>query len=270
MSANLLKKLLLVVAFCCFPLVAFAFGTGAQGCAGDCTACHKLTREEATEIFRRLDPGLSVSDISLAPAGGLFQVVVKREGQTMLLYLDFSKKYLFSGKLFEIATRSDLTQKTIEESTTVDIAKIPLKDALVMGNPKGSKVLYVFSDPECPFCGKLHKDLEQMVKEDPQLKVNVILVPLDIHPNAAWKSNSIVCTSKKSMSEALSMLEKSFEGGTVKKVDCAGDYAAEIKKKAQELQISMTPMTVFPDGKVVFGAKGTGELKKGLEQHQKR
>lgn len=42
---------------------------------------------------------------------------------------------------------------------------------VVLGNPKGSKVLVEFTDYNCPYCEASLKDVNRLVAEDPDLKV---------------------------------------------------------------------------------------------------
>jgi len=51
---------------------AFGFGKGVEGCSGDCTACHKVTKGEVQEMFRGIDPEVTVEGVSPAPARGLY------------------------------------------------------------------------------------------------------------------------------------------------------------------------------------------------------
>lgn len=257
-----------LLALAAAPLAAYGFGTGMEGCSGDCASCHPITKAEVADILRKVDPAITVLDVGEAPTRGLHQISVKKEGQTGLLYLDYSKKHLFVGSIIDISSRTDLTKKTVEDSIRIDVAKIPLKDALVLGNRKAKKKLYVFSDPECPFCGKLHTELEGLVKEEPDLAIYIILNPLDMHPNAAWKSDAIVCESKKSMAESLRMLEDSFAKKEVKKVSCGNHYSEKMKKTSKELGVGMTPMTVFADGSVLAGFRGKEELRKELAKRK--
>jgi len=41
----------------------------------------------------------------------------------------------------------------------------------VMGNPEGSKVLVEFTDYNCPYCEASLADVQQLIEEDPELKV---------------------------------------------------------------------------------------------------
>ena len=44
---------------------------------------------------------------------------------------------------------------------------------VVLGNPKGKKVLVEFTDYNCPYCAASLKDVDRLVAEDPELKVVV-------------------------------------------------------------------------------------------------
>lgn len=258
----------LFVMLCClmFAAPAFGFGKGVEGCSGDCAACHKLTKSEAVELFRNIDPTLAVEDVSTAPARGLYQVTLKKDGAVHLVYLDFSKNYIVNGPIIDVKSKRNLTQQGVEAATTIDTAGIPLDKALVMGNPKGKRVLYLFSDPECPYCAKLHRSVMEMVKEDPRLKVYIILVPLDIHPNSKWKTESIICTSKKDMAGALKMLENSYEGKEVPRLTCKSVSGAEMKKVGVSRGVNVTPTMAFANGRVLMGARGKDEIKRMIDE----
>src|SRR5689334_12553591 len=105
-------RILLVILGCLMLAApAFGFGTGAEGCAGDCMACHKLTKSEATELFKNIDPSFTVEDVSVAPARGLFQVTLKKASVLHLVYLDFSKNFLVNGPIIDIKSKRNLTQQ---------------------------------------------------------------------------------------------------------------------------------------------------------------
>lgn len=258
---------ILLVIVCClmFAVPAFGFGTGAEGCAGDCTACHKVTKEEVKDIFKNIDPTVTVEDVSPAPARGLYQLTLKKGSLLQVVYMDFSKNYLLAGQLIDIKSKRDLTRQSVEAAMTIDTAAIPLDNALVMGNPKGKKVIYFFTDPECPFCFKLHQTIAEMVKEDQELKVYIVLIPLDIHPNSLWKTESIICKSKENMGLALKMLENSYEKKEVPKLTCKKGVGAEMKALGAKLGVNLTPTLSFPNGKVMTGARPKEDIRKMLE-----
>lgn len=245
--------------------ICYGFGKDAQGCAGDCLACHKLTKDEANQILKNVDPEVKVEKVGIAPAKGLFEVVVKKNDTLGVIYLDFSKKFLVLGKIIDIAGKKDITQEKIQKEQKIDVKKIDTKHSVIMGNPDGKKKIYVFDDPECPFCKKLHQTLSEMVKEDKDLVIYILLFGLDIHPNAKWKADSILCEAKKNMGSALEMLENSFNDKEVKRVDCGESLSEFNKNLARKLGIGATPTMVFQNGKVLMGARSKEEIKKYLQ-----
>ncbi len=81
------------------PLSAHAFPTK----KGDkpCTECHKLSKQEAETIVKKIAPNGTVTDIKVAPLKSVWQIEVDAgEGKHGTLYLDFSKKYLIAARSF--------------------------------------------------------------------------------------------------------------------------------------------------------------------------
>ncbi|MBI1920860.1 MAG: DsbC family protein [Geobacter sp.] len=246
---------------------ASGFGAGAEGCGSDCAACHSFKKEEAQGLLKELAPDINVVDVAPAPVRGLFQVFIKKGKDDGVVYVDYSKKYVVSGAIIDVGRKRDVTREQLEDRKQVNVAAIPLDNALVMGNRNGTRKLYVFTDPECPFCAKFHEELTAMVKEDKDLLVYIFLYPLDIHPDSLWKTDAIVCASKKNMERALQMLEDSFAKKSLEKDACGSEYGKSAKKLANELGLAMTPSIVLADGKVIFGAKKKDELRKLIDEH---
>ena len=259
-----MRVLFLLLVLLTLAAPAFGFGKGAEGCSGDCTACHKVTLDEVKEIFRNIDPTLSVEEVTPAPARSLYQITLKKEGQVHVAYLDFSKNYLLAGQLIDIRNKRDLTRQSVEDADSINPADIPLEHAVVAGNPKGSKVLYLFSDPDCPYCATLHQSVRELIREEPELKVYILLIPLDIHPDALWKTESIVCAAKTDQSKALELLERSYDGKVVPRLSCAGGTGAELKQIGARLGIAVTPTVSFASGKLLRGARSKEEIRKLL------
>jgi thiol:disulfide interchange protein DsbC len=265
-----IKLFVLILITCAFVPLAHGFGTGAEGCSGDCTACHTVKKEEAAAIVKGLDPASIVESVGPSPVRGLYQVVVTKGNDTAIVYLDFSKKYLIAGRVIDTAYRKDVTEEKLAELRRIDPGRIPLGNALVLGNGNGERKLYVFTDPDCPYCARLHGELAALVKEDPRLAVYILLMPLEMHPDATWKTDAIVCAAKERMDKGLQLLEESFTGRPMAKSGCGTNYGSDGKKLGEELGIAMTPTMVLPDGRVVAGAKSRAEIGKLIDEAEQK
>ncbi len=244
-----LLSVLITVFF--FNANAYSFG----GCEENCQKCHTLDKKEVQQILAKFNaPDADVTDIKMSPVRGLWEVTVDEKGKKGVLYVGFSKKYIMPGPIFEVETAANKTQESLGGAAEpaeryVDVAKIPLGDALVMGDKDAPKKVIVFTDPDCPFCGKLHAELKKVLAERKDIVFYLKLMPLKFHPDAHWKAESIIC------SKSLDLLDKNFDKKPIPKPACETKVVDETIKVAEELGITGTPTLIMPDGLVVVGAR---------------
>jgi thiol:disulfide interchange protein DsbC len=129
-----------------FFLPAYCFGFESRG--QDCSKCHILSKEEAGDLLKGLFPGIRVLDVGISPSKALWEVFSEVGGRKGILYVDFSKKYVFSGAIISVKEKKNLTQERFIELNKVDISQIALDDAIVMGDPKARIRVIVFDDPD--------------------------------------------------------------------------------------------------------------------------
>jgi thiol:disulfide interchange protein DsbC len=257
-------KELLACLFISLIVTSPSFAMAKEGCGGVCATCHSLDEKEATEIIKKT--GGIVTSVKQSPSKGLFELLVERDGQKGIILMDYGKKHLIQGMVVDIekmqpASAHQQNMPQPRQQTSVDVATIPVKFAVIMGNPKGSRKLYVFTDPDCPYCRKGHVELKKLTKIAPDVAVYVMLYPLGMHPAAYDKSRTVFET----MSQDL--LDKAFEGKDVPKPKQESSKKAidEIVKFANANGISGTPTMVMPDGKIEVGMRDAETLKKMLE-----
>lgn len=259
----MLKELCIAIAVTII-LVSSSFAMAKDGCSGDCISCHTLTTQEANGLVKKT--GVSVSSVRQSAARGLFELLVEKDGQKGILFIDYGKKHLIQGAVFSldklepvIAHKSELPQP--KQITSVDVKSIPVKHAVTMGNPKGTKHLYVFTDPDCPYCRKGHAELKRLAELVPELAIHIMLFPLPMHPGALDKSRTVYET------KSLDLLDKAFDGKDVPKPtkDSSRQAIDEIVKFANSNGISGTPTMVMPDGAIQVGMRDAETMKKMLE-----
>jgi len=235
-----------------------AFAFQGAGCGQDCKSCHSLSKDEAKKLIKADAFKADVTDIRMAPVKGLWEIEAAREGQKFILYVDFAKKYLVEAKftpLEQIGKPPELKK--------VDLAKIPLSDAVIMGNPMAAKRLIVFDDPDCPYCKKLHEEIKKILEQRKDIAFYIKLFPLDIHPEAYEKSKAIICNKK-----SVKLLDDAFAGKKLPKSNCATKEVDENIKLGKSLGITGTPTIIFPDGRLLPGYLEAPRLIELLEKPQ--
>lgn len=126
----------------------YGFGNVAGACEKDCLKCHTLTKEDASQVLKSLNPAFEVMNVQLSPVRGLWEIDFKIQGKPGVVYIDFSKAHLVQGPILDVKGRTDLTSQRLQEISRVDVSKIPLKEALVLGNRSAKYKVIVFDDPD--------------------------------------------------------------------------------------------------------------------------
>ncbi|HWR90603.1 MAG TPA: DsbC family protein [Dissulfurispiraceae bacterium] len=255
---NTIMACLILVFLATFPArTADAFSK--TGCEGDCKQCHSFGKEEAKAILKKVKLSeAKILGIQISPVKGLWEVTLEDKGKKAVLYVDLSKKYLMTGPIIEVSTGSNKTMEKVDQITEkkkVDVSKIPVSDTIIMGKKDAAKRVIVFTDPDCPFCATLHKEITKVTKDRKDIVFHVKLYPLKGHKDAYWKSKSIVCN------KSVKMLEDNFEKKTIKKTECDTKEIDDTIKLAESLGITGTPTLVMPDGTVYSGTMPADRIK---------
>lgn len=234
---NLFVAVLFVVLF---PVMVLAFPPDKTG---NCLDCHKLEKKEAEELVKKIAPTGTVLDIKLAPVKSFWLIEVEANGRRGGIMLDFSKKYL-----------AQLTPVEAVIPKKIDFSKIPLKDAVVLGAKNPKKKAVVFTDPDCPYCRKLHEEMKQAVAKRKDIAFYLIMFPLPMHKDAYPKSQAVLCE------KSLTLLDDAFSGKSVPEPKCSSEALERSLAVGKEFNVSGTPTLVREDGTVTSGALPADKL----------
>lgn len=251
--------------------LAYSFG----GCEEDCAKCHSLEQREAEQILAKMKaPDAKIAGIKMSPLRGLWEVSYDNRGRRDLLYVGFSKKQVMRGTIIDLEAPGNaaaaLQDKKAAEARQqpadryIETGKIPLEDALLLGDKNAAQRIVVFTDPDCPYCSKLHAELKKVVEEDRDIAFYLKLMPLKIHPDSRWKAESILC------GRSLSMLEDNFAKRPIPKPTCQSQVVEENIRLAAELGITGTPTLIMPDGFVLFGGRNAKGIRDLAASHQRK
>ena len=197
-----------------------------------------------TKSINEKMPGTQIRSVTKSAHEGLYEVVVNG---TTVFYTDEKGPTGFFGKMVDLRTRTDLTEKRAQELMMVDFSSLPFDKAIVSTRGDGSRKLAVFSDPDCPYCKQLEKDLESITN----ITVYTFLLHLtSIHPDAQRKAELIWCSTDRVKAYRDWMLEGSALSGSR---DCPTPIA-DIGALSKKLWIQGTPGMIFGSGKFVPGA----------------
>ena len=232
---------------CALALLAWTMMASAQSP----TPVEKFTGEAAevkAQLQKKFPDAPPIRHIEKTPyLGGLYEVLLGDQ----MIYTDKDVTYLLAGALYDArnmpGAMSNLTEQRMRELNRVDVSAIPLSYSFKRVKGKGERVMYVFSDIDCPFCDRL----EQTLRGIDNVTIYTFLFPLDtLHPDSNRKSKTIWCAKDRA---------KAWEDYyTTKKLpDNKGDCDTPIAK-VQQLAVGYgihgTPGIILADGTVLSGA----------------
>jgi thiol:disulfide interchange protein DsbC len=253
-----LKITLIIITAFLFAFPAAAFMAEGEGCGtGSCIDCHDLSKAEAHEVLKQIEG--EVVGVTPAEVPGLWRVDMKMNDKTFPLYLDYSKSYLISGNIIQIASRQNLTESHYRKLNPVDISTIPLDDALLLGDPQAKTKVIVFTDPHCPYCSKLHQELKKALEARPDIAWLIKLMPVKQGSREAVET--ILC--EKSMEQ----LDAAFAGKQLPPATCKNKSIDLTLQIAAEYGIRSTPTLVLPNGQIAPGYKQLDHLLKLVDEN---
>lgn len=211
------------------------------------------------QAVRQAMPSTRIDTIAPSPIPGLVEVVAGRN----ILYADTSGRWLMVGHLYDLTTARDVTAERKAQLARLDWKALPLDAAVRYG--EGPLRLAVFSDPDCPWCRKLHQALRQAEG----IEVWEIMFPVPaLHPEARDKAVAILCDAQPAQALAQVMKGNAIDGQPAA-ADCTG-RARELVDQAMAFGrahgIQGTPTLVAPDGRVHNGYLPIEQLRTWLEQ----
>ena len=232
---NLLRTLVAVLFAACFVPAAFA----------DEASIRK-------NLAERLPDFPKIDEVTKTGMPGIYEIRIG----TDILYTDENGSYLIQGEVIETKTRANLTEQRIAKLTAIDFKSLPLKDALVWKQGTGERKLVVFADPNCGYCKKFERDLQEVKN----VTVYTFLYPI-LGGDSPEKSKAIWCAKDNTKAWRDWMLKGTpVEGGA----NCDASALQRNSVFGKKHRINGTPGLVFEDGTQRAGALNAEAIEKQL------
>lgn len=222
-----------------------------------------LSTEAIKVLLEKKLPGIEISSIEPSPKEGFYQAFYG--GQ--ILYITTDGQFLFSGTLLGLSgdepvnlTDEAISAKASEMSPQRQavIASIKEEDMVVFKAEKEEFAITVFTDVDCAYCRKLHKEV-------PQLNAAGITVRYLAFPRAGVGSSaydklvSVWCSEDKKLAMNNAKLKRQFSPKT-----CTNPVASQYQL-TRKFRLSGTPALILPDGELIGGYIPFERLQKHLQ-----
>lgn len=186
-------------------------------------------------------PGAKIESLRKTPYLGLYEALVGGE----LFYTDEKAEYFFFGHIVDTKSRTSVTNERLQEikaARRVPLDTLPLEFAIKIVKGNGERMLAVFTDPNCPYCKQLEKELLNIT----DITIYTLLYP--VLRGSVELSTSIWC----SQDQIKAWDDFMLRGIHPKASDCETPIPT-LLKSGQENRVTGTPTLIFADGSIVGG-----------------
>ncbi|GJL75216.1 DsbC family protein [Nitrosomonas sp.] len=186
-------------------------------------------------------PGAKIESLRKTPYLGLYEALIGGE----LFYTDEKAEYFFFGHIVDTKTRTSVTNERLQEikaARRVPLDSLPLEFAIKIVKGSGERKLAVFTDPNCPYCKQLEKELLEIT----DVTIYTLLYP--VLRGSVELSTSIWCAQDQIKAWDDFMLRNIAP----KDQDCETPIPT-LLRSGQENRVTGTPTLVFADGSIVGG-----------------
>lgn len=206
------------------------------------------------DAVQKARPGLSIGEIRSSTVPGLFEVDL---GGKDTVYMSADGKYLITGTMYRVDDKRfvNIADERMQPMRVQKLAAIKRED-MVIFSPQGKPKSYVtvFTDVDCGFCRKLHKEVPQLNAMG--IEVRYLAYPRTGVPSpSADKLVTVWCS--KNRQEALTQMKN---GATLPAQTCPHNPIAAEYQLGNELGISGTPALFTPNGELLPGYMPANEL----------
>ena len=172
-----------------------------------------------------------------------FEVTVQKE----IFYMTKDYKNLIAGNIIELKTGENLTEKTKQNARISLISNLDTNGMIIYKPKKTNHVLTVFTDTSCPYCKKLHDEIDNLITNN--IEVRYVLFSRNGNNDDAFRQMvSIWCSS-----DRLKNLDAAFDGDFIKNDNSCENPISKNYASAQSLGVTGTPMMFTGDGKLISG-----------------
>ncbi len=200
--------------------------------------------------------GIKPEDVRATPVPGIFEL--RRSAD--IIYMSQDGRYVFTGNLFRVDGRVNLTEARKAELRKHLIDAVPESDMVVFSPPAPKYTVTVFTDVDCPYCQAFHKQIADYNRLG--IKVRYVFFPRSGPDTASWhKAEQVWCSTDRKAALTDSKLGKPLQAKV-----CANTPVALEYQLGKDIGLEGTPGVVASDGTMVGGYLPPDELLGDLKQ----
>lgn len=202
-------------------------------------------------VVQALAPFGEATDVTYVPAADLYRARIG--GQ--ILYITPDGRHALAGDLYDLTNRVNLTRQAQSEDRQKVLAGLDPASAITFSPAGETKdVVWVFTDPTCPYCQKFHEHIDAYTERG--IEVRYLAYPRAGPGSKAWKLTEAVWCAQ----DPKAALGKAKGSGDVAAEACPNNPVAAQYQAGQAVGLTGTPMILTSSGEILGGYLGPEQL----------
>ena len=115
-------------------------------------------KKEFQKSLSRLSSDFEISDVKETPIKGIYQVTIGPD----VIYMSRDGNYVLKGEILDIGKRRNLTEDFRAQTRINLLNTISDSEYIEFSSTKTKNYIYVFTDVDCGYCRKLHRDVPEL------------------------------------------------------------------------------------------------------------
>ena len=200
------------------------------------------------------------AQITATPVPGLYQIQI---GMTVV-YMSKDGKHLVNGNVIDLDTNKNLTKQTQNKERKLALSNIAESSMIVYpakgGKDKAKHTITVFTDIDCPYCAKLHKEIPAL--NEAGVNVRYLAYPRSgMGSPSYFKAVSVWCAK-----DPLKSMDDAMVGLPPENKQCQNPVRDHMMQ-AQIFEVNGTPNIILDNGELLPGYVPAKELIKTLSSN---
>ena len=201
-------------------------------------------------------PDIRREQITPSPVQGLYEVRIGSK----IAYVSADGRYLMQGEIIDLNTDQNLTESRREGVRRDVLAGVSEDGMILFSPPKPTSTITVFTDIDCGYCRKLHKQIADYNSKG--IKVRYMFFPRSGPGTESWtKAEQVACAK-----DRRSALTRSKLGEVLTDKPCQPNPVAQHYGIGRDFALQGTPAIVLESGELIGGYLDPAELSKYIAE----
>ncbi len=213
------------------------------------TVAAEQVEARLVKSLQQVFPDIDISRVNSTPIDNLYEVMIGPD----VVYMTGDGRFVLKGDLIDMQEKRNLSEDLRSQSRADLLKKIPESEYIEFAPENSKDTIYVFTDVDCAYCRKLHKDV-------PELNENYITVRYLAYPRSGVGSSTyqkminVWCAGDRPQA-----LTDAKNGRPAKASDCENPVAHQ-HALGREMGVRGTPAIFLESGRAVPGYMPPDEL----------